>query len=149
MSIAIDANMVIGVVIPHQITSLITEFFRFWQDSDEQLIAPYLLEYEVTSALRKAAVIGMISRSGAEKALQDIFKLGIKLIEPSPELDSDALRLAERIGQAKAYDAQYLALASRENAPLWTADRRLANAANAAGLGWVRWVGDWDGNPDE
>jgi predicted nucleic acid-binding protein len=51
--------------------------------------------------------------------------------------------LAAQIGQSKAYDAQYLALAARENAPLWTADRRLANAARGAGLDWVHWIGDW------
>ena len=39
-----------------------------------------------------------------------------ELIAPSSELDRSALHFAERIGQSKAYDAQYLALAARENA---------------------------------
>lgn len=51
-------------------------------------------------------------------------------------------QMAERLGQSKAYGAQYLALASRENAPLWAADLRLVRAAQAAGLGWVHWIGE-------
>lgn len=77
------------------------------------------------------------------KALNALHGLGIDLIAPIPELDKSALVFAERMGQPKAYDAQYLALASRENAPLWTADRRLAHAARDTGLSWVYWVGDW------
>jgi len=77
------------------------------------------------------------------EGLDLILELGVELMPPTRSLSVQALNLAERIGQSKACDAQYLALASHENAPFWTTDRRLANAARTAGLGWVHWVGDW------
>jgi predicted nucleic acid-binding protein len=53
---------------------------------------------------------------------------------PDWEVDRNALVWAERIGQRAAYDAVYLALAEYLNAELWTADKRLADAAQVAGV---------------
>jgi predicted nucleic acid-binding protein len=75
--------------------------------------------------------------------LYQLQQSGVEVMPPIWDLHQQALFWSERINQSKAYDAQYLALASRENAPLWTADRRLANAAQNAGLDWVHWIGDW------
>lgn len=143
MTIVVDANLAIGAVIQQAETPEIVSIFRAWRRDGERLIAPSLLEYEVVSALRRTITIGMLDQRSAAKALDAIHGLDIDLITSGPDLDKSALLFAERIGQSKAYDAQYLALASRENTPLWTADRRLAHAAQSAGLGWVHWVGDW------
>lgn len=143
MTIVVDANLAIGAVIQQAETPEIVTIFRAWRRDGERLIAPCLLEYEVVSALRRTITIGMLDQRSAAKALDVIHGLGIDLIVPGSDLDKSALMYAERIGHSKAFDAQYLALASRENAPLWTADRRLANAALSAGLGWVHWAGDW------
>jgi predicted nucleic acid-binding protein len=67
-------------------------------------------------------------------------------VPPDSQLNREALVWARRIGQNKAYDAHYLALAMREDAVLWTADKRLVNATQAAGLTWVHWIGDWTPN---
>lgn len=40
-----------------------------------------------------------------------------------------------------AYDAAYVALAADLGLDLWTTDRGLLNAS--AGLGFVRWIGDY------
>jgi predicted nucleic acid-binding protein len=53
-----------------------------------------------------------------------------------------ALRWADRLGHAKAYDAHYLALAEQEGLELWTADRRLSNGAQQAGAHCVHWIGE-------
>lgn len=143
VTIVIDANLVVGAVIQQPYTSQITGVLSLWERIDEHLIAPDLLEYEVTSALRRAITIGVLDERAAVSTLHIIRALGIELSVPSRELNESALRWAARIGQSKAYDAQYLALASRENAPLWTADRRLAHAARDTGLTWVHWIGDW------
>lgn len=143
MTIVVDANLAIGAVFQQAETTEIVSVFRAWRRAGERLIAPFLLEFEVVSALRRIITLGMLDQRSATKALNAIHGLGIDLIVPGPDLDKSALMFAERIGQSKAYDAQYLALASRENAPLWTADRRLAHAARDAGLNWVHWVGDW------
>lgn len=142
MTVVVDANLAIAMVLPHPYTTLTAQMLALWYELDERLIAPQLLEYEATSALRRAVTIKMIDQQAAFEALRVILGLGIELVAPSPELDEQALSLAQRIGQSKVCDSQYLALAERENAPFWTADRRLAAAVQQAGLPWAHWIGE-------
>jgi len=58
------------------------------------------------------------------------------------ELLLAALRWAERLGQSKAYDAQYVALAEQMGAELWSADQRLVNALQAQEVSWAHWIGE-------
>ena len=44
---------------------------------------------------------------------------------------------AERIGQSKVYDSQYLALAESIAADFWTADQRLYHSLQGLGVTWV------------
>ncbi len=59
-------------------------------------------------------------------------------------LDQDlahrALHWSARLGQAKAYDSFYLALAEREETMLWSADGRLVDRAWQLKLSWVKLV---------
>lgn len=48
-----------------------------------------------------------------------------------------ALLWAERIGQSKVFDAQYLALAESLSAKFRTADQRLFHSLQALGVNWV------------
>ena len=74
------------------------------------------------------------------RVVDDLLALGVELVPSSPQQCHRALDWAERLGQARAYDATYLALAEELDAEFWTADRRLANAARHAGADWVRAV---------
>lgn len=149
MTIVVDSNIVAALVLPLPYSPQAIDQMEFWRRSQEYLIAPMLFEYELMTLLRRSVVYGKLERANLAVAMDRLLGTGLVMVPPTNALHQSALKLAERIGQAKAYDAQYLALASRENAPLWTADRRLVNAANAAGLNWVHWVGDWKGGPDE
>jgi predicted nucleic acid-binding protein len=140
--IIVDANLVVATAVPMVFTDQATQLLNQWKSELVPLSAPTLFEYEVVTALRKAIVLKMISRSEAFYALDTILALGIELVVPDRLMDEAALAFAERIGQSKAYNGQYLALAARENAAFWTADRRLAAAAQQAGLSWVHWVGE-------
>jgi predicted nucleic acid-binding protein len=115
--------------------------------SEELIIAPVLLVYELTTIMRKAITAGWLSETAAAERLSEILQTGPLLIPPDDDLNREALFWAKRIGQNKAYDSHYLALAARESATLWTADRRLANGVQQAGLAQVHWIGDW--SPDE
>ncbi len=95
----------------------------------------------MTSALRKACAAGIMpAHGGGRGALNDCWRLRIERVAPDMDLHRRALRWAARLGQRAAYDAQYLALAERLGAEFYTADRRLANLAGAAGLPWVRFL---------
>ena len=145
MTIVLDANLAAAVAMPMDYTVQATQVIRTWKTSQERLLAPMLFEYEITTALRRAFVLRILTPPEVMEGLDLILELGVELILPSRAMCLQAIYFAERIGQSKAYDAQYLAVASRENAPLWTANRRLANAARDAGLDWVHWIGDWTG----
>jgi predicted nucleic acid-binding protein len=145
--IIVDANLVVATAVPMLFTNRATQLLNRWKNDQVSLSAPTLFEYEVVTALRKSMVLKMISRPEALYALETILALGIDLVVPDRSLDEEALTFAERIGQSKAYDGHYLALAARENAPFWTADSRLAAAAQQTGLRWVHWVGEEAARP--
>jgi predicted nucleic acid-binding protein len=143
MTIVVDANIIASLFLPASYSAQAIDLMRAWDVAAEELIAPTLFEYELNTVVRRAVAGGQLGRAQATAILTLLLNSRVDTVPPSAALHRDALRLAERVIQAKAYDAHYLALAARENASLWTADRRLATAAQGAGLVWVRWIGDW------
>jgi predicted nucleic acid-binding protein len=85
---------------------------------------PQLFEYEVLHALRGVALRGEASVSRQATLLDDLAALRVRRHPPQP--------LVERIWQLRAsltaYDASYVALAEALDAPVITADVRLARA---------------------
>jgi predicted nucleic acid-binding protein len=148
LAIVVDANLVAALVLPLPYSSQAAEAFDHWRSRGERLIAPILLEYELTSVVRNGVALKELRAERAQPVLDQLQRSGVETVIPTLDLHRRAIRFAETIGQSKAYDAQYLALAARENAPLWTADRRLVDNARQAGLSWVHWVGDWRENDD-
>jgi predicted nucleic acid-binding protein len=90
----------------------------------EDLHAPHLLEVEVLHALRGLERRGELAEGRAELALVDFRELRISLHGHGPLLG----RAWELRGAMTAYDAMYVALAEVLDAPLVTADARLARA---------------------
>jgi predicted nucleic acid-binding protein len=142
MSIVVDANIVLSLAIPFPYSQQSIHLMEIWKDSNEPLNAPILLEYEIVSAFRKLIFLGDISEEEAFSMLTNLLALGIRSHQPAPEHNQRALEWARFLGQSKAYDAQYLALAESLQAELWTADRRLVRGARDAGAHWVYWIGD-------
>ena len=140
MSEVVDANLAVALVLPTPCSAEAHGLWERWSVEATDVFAPDLWAYEVTSALRKAVSITGMPCWEAEAHLETLVRLGVQLVPPTFELDRLALRWADRLGQAVAYDAHYLALAETLGCDFWTADRRLADSAGIE-VPWVHWIG--------
>ena len=91
----------------------------------ERLAAPWLVDLEVTSVLRRAAASGRLPDRRARQALADLAALPLERAPHTPLLP----RIWELRENVTAYDAAYVALAEAIDASLLTADGRLARAS--------------------
>ena len=145
MIVVLDANVVAATILPLPYSDQATDALTSWGLASAELHAPLLLQYELTSTLRKAVVAGWMTSDGAADAMRTILDLSILCHAPTFELHESAQRWADRLGQSNAYDAHYLALANELRADMWTADKRLATGARQSGVDWVRWIGELGG----
>jgi predicted nucleic acid-binding protein len=75
-----------------------------------RLLAPPLLWSELHSAVREAVWRGEITPARSDELLASFGQLGVAPDRPA-NLYTTAVALAEKLGWAKTYDAEYLALA--------------------------------------
>lgn len=118
--LVLDASAVLRALLPGAEADLLARL-----GSDRDLHAPHLLDLEIVSALRRLNRSRRLSADRARDALTDLSDLN--LTRYPHEL------LLPRIWQVRenltAYDAAYVALAEALEAPLLTADARLARSS--------------------
>jgi predicted nucleic acid-binding protein len=127
--VCVDSNLVIKLAIDEESSDDARERWSEWRRNDTEVVAPSLLYYEVTSALRNKVHRGLVLLDEALDALTELLNLPISVIY-TPDIHERAWRLSTTFGRPNAYDAYYLAVAEIVDCPLWTADRRLANAVS-------------------
>ena len=124
-SLVVDASVVVEYLVGSAYAEHATRVFRRLVDEpDGALWAPDLVFPECASALRKLVALRRLTRAKARERVAALVRLPL-LIGSSQLLVVEAFELATAF---TAYDATYVALAQRLDAPLVTADTKLARA---------------------
>lgn len=92
-----------------------------------ELLAPTLLRSQTLSALHEAVHRGDLSVEVGRERLARVGRLKIRLLGDG-ELRRTAWTVADRLGWASTYDAEYVALTQLQGDALVTADVELARA---------------------
>jgi len=135
VTLVLDASMALAWLIERSRPEEISLCQRTARIINEQgAIVPALWFTEVTNGVIVAERQGAITSRQLSTFRADLAALPIDMDLASPEsVQAGILAIAQRSGLT-AYDATYLELAIRRNAPLATFDRQLAEAARAAGV---------------
>ncbi|MFH0802346.1 MAG: type II toxin-antitoxin system VapC family toxin [bacterium] len=140
--IVVDANLAAKAIIPVAREEFAVDLFLRWGEEERALYAPNWWLAEITTVIRQYVYHNLLDPSAEGQAIDRIFLLDVELVPIDRGLCLSALNWAARIGQSKAYDSFYLALAEQLNAEFWTADKKLVTAARAAGAGWAHFSGE-------
>ena len=100
----------------------------FAEFREEQLVAPALMWSEARSALHELQWRGEVSTEDALAARSRLDRSPVQL-RRHRALGNQAWTIADELGWAKTYDAEYVALAQLLGCPLMTIDGRLARGA--------------------
>jgi predicted nucleic acid-binding protein len=138
--VCVDASLVIWALTPSPLSPIARALLARWLEDGVALVAPSLFAFEVTSTLRRLVYHKELTAAEGEEAFEKFLKLPVYLANRRG-IYPLAWQLAKELNRARAYDTAYLALAQIAGCELWTADRRLYNAA-CAKYPWVKWVED-------
>ena len=90
MRVILDANIVVALFWPLPFSAQARKHIAAWDRTGLELLAPTLFEYEINSALHRAATVGLLTKREANVALQHALALAIHCVSPSPELHERA-----------------------------------------------------------
>ena len=93
-----------------------------------ELVAPPLMRAEALSAIHELLYRGAITVDLAGIARRRLAEFGYTVAEP-PGLVMSTWEIADQLGWAKTYDAEYVAVAKLLSIPLVTIDGRLQRGA--------------------
>lgn len=138
-TIVVDASLSVSALLPTT-SDIALQQFEDWRKAQIQIKAPDLWYAEVVTAIRKAVYHNLITYKDGLALLREMPTLGVEIVPSDEQIGVVAYEWAERLGQSKAYDGFYMALAQILGVELCTVDERLVNRARQVGATWVRLV---------
>ncbi|MCY4633726.1 MAG: type II toxin-antitoxin system VapC family toxin [Acidobacteria bacterium] len=121
MPVVLDASAIVELVLGSRTGAIIR---RRVSDPGISLHAPELLDLEVLNVVRRYVLAGKVEEDRAATAVRHLFDLDLERHRHGPLLS----RIWSWRSNLTTYDASYVTLAEVLDAPLLTADGRLANA---------------------
>lgn len=129
--VVLDTSVAMSWVLPDEDQEASLELrTRAIEQDTLRLLVPPIFWSEISNVLTMSVRRSRIDLSFAEQALDALQNFGIDEYDVMPK-ESISLAITT---QTSAYDAQYLVLAQRFSATLWTLDRRLGQVAKLHGI---------------
>lgn len=135
--ICVDASFVVRLLVEAPGSAQAEALWDEWASDGVRRFAPALLSFEVCNALYRYERAGQMTPEDVADGLAIASSLAITIFDEA-SLSIEALRLARHHKLKAAYDAHYLAVSRRLDAPLYTADRKLAQAVEQD---WIHVLG--------
>ncbi len=135
--ICVDASFIVRLLVEAPGSSEADALWSEWTEKGLRRFAPSLFTFEVCNALYRYERAGHMSPADVTDGVAIATSLAVTVLDEA-SLSIEALRLAREYQLNATYDAHYLAVARRLGAPLYTADKKLAQAVNQD---WVHLIG--------
>lgn len=118
MAAVIDANLALDLILRLPYTERAYRLMDYLRERRSTLLVPQLWEYECLSGFHRAVRLWAVRPQEAVECIDDLMALEIERVAPTVQSHQSALHRVERLGQSKAYEAQYVALAEHLSAEL-------------------------------
>jgi predicted nucleic acid-binding protein len=137
--VCVDASFIVRLLVPDRFSEQAERQWTNWLENDARIIAPTLILFEVSAALRLMVFRKALSPKRGDEIFNDFRRIDI-FVSHEYSLRTRAWQLAKQFNQPRSYDMAYVALAQLDECPFWTADERLYNSVRHE-LAWVHWIG--------
>lgn len=126
----IDASVSIKQFIPDPLSDKVKQLFSYLDQPETTFFVPDLFYIESVNIIWKYVRAGQYEAIEAVVDLERLKSFSLQVVS-TVELMEDAFQIA-CTNNISAYDAAYVTLSSRVNAPLLTLDRKLFNALTSS-----------------
>lgn len=132
MAAVIDSTILACLVSGDKRAGRVSRQFGFWLKDNEALHAPSLCSFELADFLARLVATNHLPYEQVPEIWSHLGSLPIEyhVLTDVPRV----VAIATELGDKKAFDAAYLALGERLDAPLWTLNRGLGRRASKLGF---------------